>query len=291
MPHPLLLLLLLASLTHSLGQTSGKPDSEQLKTDTITCFTLPNIPSTLRTPNARAEYLIAHYWDNVNFADAHYAHHKPLMEQAWVNYIDLLPYLTPTKATEALKNLFRQASASQECFLLMASLAEKYLYETNSPMRNEEYYLPVLEALITSPHLTDAEKIRPHARKELALKNRIGTQATDFTYTLPTGETGTLHTLEAPYILLYFNNPDCHTCHEVSRKLQQSTLIRQLSTNGLLKILSFYPDDNHPIRTQQLYDLKRFPTLYLLNSTKLILLKDATPEQIEKRLERIKNEE
>ena len=32
-------------------------------------FTLPEIPTFLTDPAGRADYLVRHYWDNVNFAD------------------------------------------------------------------------------------------------------------------------------------------------------------------------------------------------------------------------------
>ena len=59
-------------------------------TDTIRVFTLPEIPSMLTAPEARADYLVNNYWKNVNFADPNYAKHSDLIEQAWVDYCDIL---------------------------------------------------------------------------------------------------------------------------------------------------------------------------------------------------------
>ena len=74
-------------------------------------------------------------------------------------------------------------------------------------MRNEEFYIPVLEAMIASPVLNETEKIRPQARLKLAQKNRIGTKALNFTYTLASGAQGSLYQLKAEYLLLFINNP------------------------------------------------------------------------------------
>ncbi len=54
-------------------------------------------------------------------------------------------------------------------------------------MRNEEFYIPVLDAMLASPVLEEIEKVRPKARRELAQKNRIGTKALNFNYTLASG--------------------------------------------------------------------------------------------------------
>ena len=61
-------------------------------------------------------------------------------------------------------------------------LFEKYLYDPNSPMRNEELYIPALEAMIASERLGEADKVRARYRLELARRNRPGTPATDFRY-------------------------------------------------------------------------------------------------------------
>ena len=42
-----------------------------------------------------------------------------------------------------------------------SEMMEKYLYDPNSPLRNEEMYIAVLEYLTESSSLSDVEKIRP----------------------------------------------------------------------------------------------------------------------------------
>lgn len=87
-------------------------------------------------------------------------------------------------------------------------------------MRNEEFYIPVLEAMIASPVLNETEKIRPQARLKLAQKNRIGTKALNFTYTLASGAQGSLYQLKAEYLLLFINNPGCQACTETIEGLK-----------------------------------------------------------------------
>ena len=154
-------------------------------------------------------------------------------------------------------------------------------------MRNEEFYIPVLEAMAASPVLEEIEKVRPKARLELAQKNRIGTKAINFTYTL-------------------INNPGCHACTETIEGLKQAPIISQLIKEKKLIVLSIYPDEElddwrkhlnefpkewingydkkFTIKEKQLYDLKAIPTLYLLNKEKTVLLKDATAQAIEEYL-------
>lgn len=300
---PLLCILLLCACKS--GNASGLNHKETHK-DTITTFTLPAIPPMLTAPELRADFLVKHYWDNVNFADTNYIHHPEITEQAWADYCDILNHVPLETAQEAMRHTIERTNADKKVFTYITDLADKYLYDPNSPMRNEEFYIPVLEEMISSPVLEEIEKVRPKARLELAMKNRPGTQALNFTYTLSSGAQGSLHQLKADYLLLFINNPGCHACAETIESLKQSPIISKLIKEKRLILLSLYPDEelnewrkhlnefpqewinaydkNFTIRDQQLYDLKAIPTLYLLDKEKTVLLKDATAQAIEEHL-------
>ena len=277
------------------GNASSQSKSETPQ-DTIKSFTLPTIPPMLTAPEQRADFLVKHYWDNVNFADTNYIHHPEVTEQAWADYCDLLNHVPLETAHEAMRKMIDRSNADKKVFAYFTDLADKYLYDPNSPMRNEEYYIPVLEAMIASPILDETEKIRPQARLQLAQKNRIGTKALNFTYTLASGAQGNLYQLKADYILLFINNPGCHACTETIEGLKNAPFINQLLKEKKLILLSVYPDEEldewrkhlsefpkewingydkkFAIKEQQLYDLKAIPTLYLLNKEKTVLLKE-----------------
>lgn len=274
--------------------------------DTIKTFTLPSIPPMLTSPEVRADYLVKHYWDNVNFADTNYIHHPDITEQAWADYCDILNHVPLETAQEAMRNTIERTYADRKVFDYITDLADKYLYDPNSPMRNEEFYIPVLDAMLDAPLLKDIEKVRPKARRELAQKNRIGTKALDFNYTSASGTQSSLYRQKADYTLLFINNPGCHACTETIEELKQATVINQLLEQKRLIILSIYPDEEvdewrkhlndfpkewlngydkkFAIKEKQLYDLKAIPTLYLLNKDKVVLLKDAPTRAIEEYL-------
>ena len=169
-------------------------------------------------------------------------------------------------------------------------------------MRDESLYIPVLESILAAPVFDEVNKIRPAHLLELALKNRVGEPATDFTYTLADGKTGTLYNVKADYLLLFFYNPDCHACKEITGQLLSSPLISGLQTNKKLKILAVYPDEDLEawrkhipdvpaewinsydntvsLKNDEIYDLKAIPTLYLLDKNKKVILKDVTLNQL-----------
>ncbi|WP_455607156.1 DUF5106 domain-containing protein [Bacteroides sp.] len=281
--------------------------AEDIKSDSTKIFALPVIPALLNTPESRADYLVRHYWENVDFADTTYLDHREVMEQAWVDYIDIMKLVPEETAISAIKQMYKDAGKKKKVFFFFTDLAEKYLYDPNSPMRNEELYIPVLDAMLESSVLDDTEKILPKGRRELAEQNRLGRQAEDFTYTLVSGKSGTLYGVKADYTLLFINNPGCHACEEGIKELKQAPAINKEFEAGNLKILSVYPDEDKEewerhlsdfpkewingydkklmIKEKNLYDLKAIPTLYLLDKNKKVLLKDAVVGQIEQYLQ------
>jgi hypothetical protein len=281
--------------------------AEDIKSDSTKIFALPVIPALLNTPESRADYLVRHYWENVDFADTTYLDHREVMEQAWVDYIDIMKLVPEETAISAIKQMYKDAGKKKKVFFYFTDLAEKYLYDPNSPMRNEELYIPVLDAMLESSVLDDTEKILPKGRRELAEQNRPGRQAEDFTYTLVSGKSGTLYGVKADYTLLFINNPGCHACEEGIKELKQAPAINKEFEAGNLKILSVYPDEDKEewerhlsdfpkewingydkklmIKEKNLYDLKAIPTLYLLDKNKKVLLKDAVVGQIEQYLQ------
>lgn len=300
---PILCLFLLCSCKSGNATSQNKNEVAQ---DTITTFTLPAIPVMMTAPDQRADYLVKHYWDNVNFADTNYIHHPEITEQAWADYCDILNHVPLETAQKAMRETIDRTNVDKKMFNYFTDLADKYLYDPNSPLRNEEFYIPVLEAMVASPVLEEIEKVRPEARLKLAQKNRIGTKALNFTYTLASGAQSTLYQLNTDYILLFINNPGCHACEETIAALKNAPIISQLIEQKRLTVLSIYPDEElnewkkhlnefpkewinaydkkFALREQQLYDLKAIPTLYLLNKDKKVLLKDAPAQAIEEYL-------
>ena len=294
-------LLLLMCYACKSGNVSGQQDAK--KSDSIKEFVLPNIPITYTEPAKRAEYLVMHYWDNFDFSDTAYIHHPEITEQAWTNYINILTYVPLQQARQSMEKMMQQAGQEKKVYVYFTELADKYLYDPNSPYRNEEFYIPVLESMTSTVLLNKVEKINPTFRLELANKNRVGNKAIDFTYTLESGKQGTLYSLSSDYILIYFNNPGCHACEEITQELDKSLRIQYMLSQKKLIILSMYPDENlfewknylnnYPstwisgydkdlaIQDKKLYDLKAIPTLYLLDKNKTVLLKDTTVPAIE----------
>ena len=293
--------LLLVLWTAGCSHAGTRPQSQQR--DTVVQFRMPDIPAAITNPGDRADYLTYHYWDHFNFADTTLIGRADITEQAFADFLSVLPYAQEQQ--RAVDRLFERAADNPGMLYHFISLAELYLYEPNSPMRNDELFLLVLQALTNSDRLDETDKLRPRALLELVQRNRPGTVAADFVYTLRDGRQGRLSDLKSPCTLIFFNDPECSDCKRVKRYLQGSPVVRRAIAEGRLTLLAvsvegatpawreavvpsdwiWSCDEAQQISEEQRYDLKAIPTLYLLDAGKRVLLKDATVEAVEQRLQ------
>lgn len=170
------------------------------------------------------------------------------------------------------------------------SLAEKYLYEPNSPYYNDEVYLYFLkyEAKFHFRNVSQSARFKRHYN--MLQKNNIGTPATNFTYETQKGNKGTLYAVDAKYLILFFNDPTCGECKMVKEEL----VSKQNALDSLgVKVFAVYIDDNpaewrnaaYPaqwingyapeIDADDLYNIRALPCLYLLDNKKQVIFKDS----------------
>ncbi len=272
-------------------------------------FALPEIPLLIAGTQEGAIYLSKHYWDLFPFTDTQLISQPDITEQGFVDYIQLLNEIPYDHAVNSIRIMLDKAKVEHAMYNHLASLFEKYLYEPNSPFRNDELYIPVLENTLKSGLLSDSNQSVYSFQQEMILKNRPGSQATDFIYTLSNGDKGSMHAIESDYLIIFYTNPDCPTCARVTQEMENSSILKSIfslnsSDKKLLTILSIYPDsnldfwckmlpkmpknnwmnaydDDTQITNNKLYDIKAIPTLYLLDRDKIVRLKDTSLEEIE----------
>ena len=267
-------------------------------------FTLPAIPDTLQTVESRSSYLVAHYWDRFSFADSLQFMNQPeMVEQALVDYVDLFRLVPAAEAENSLSALMDQASVTLNGFLFFYNTLEKYLYDATSPMRNEALFIPVLQKMMASNKLSDDDKLRPAMLLKSVSKNKVGSMAADFSYTKPDGSQHRLSEVQTPLTLLLFFDPECDDCHQVIMRLEKTDVLNQLTADRQLTVLAVYPGENkrlwqtmaqhmlptweigmdksQTIYNKELYDILGFPSMYLLDQQKTVILKDASLTALE----------
>lgn len=291
---------------HDTGNTVGNSDTATAGNVAANAgnkvhYTRPEIPLVMTDSGQRAAYYVQHYWDGYSLADTAFIH-SDATELLYADFIDALQHATLEARSSALRAMMIHAEADSIAYTRFCALSEKYLYDPNSPMRNEDYYLPVLEQMLASARLSETDKLRPADRLKQALKNRPGMVAPDFTYVTPTGAKGRMRELKADYTLLFFYDPDCSNCRAYEKELAENPAFVKLQQSGRLRVLAVYADENKgewlqkaeqmppdwivgwneqgDIYGNQLYEIRATPTMYLLDKQKKVILKDAPLEQV-----------
>lgn len=180
---------------------------------------LPAIAPSSLSDDAKRDYLRWHYWDRFDFADTLFIREVDTVQmvEAYVRWIALISD-RPTDGVP-MDSLMRRASASRPMLDYFTMLAELVIHDPNSPLRNDEFYIPVLRAVLASPYYDEYERIGPSYDLDMAMQNRIGERANDFRYTLASGATGTLYGVKAEYVLLFINNPGCPMCKQLREQI------------------------------------------------------------------------
>ena len=264
-------------------------------------FPYPQIPSMMTEPQQRATYLLMHYWDNVDFNDMKLVANDDFMEQGFVNYLSVLPIVDALTAERSVEAMMKRAEVNGVAYKKLVNIAEKYLFEPNSPMVNDEMYIMFLNQVLKTSVLTKVEKARFEYQHRVVMKNRVGSVATDFIYMDKDGKTGSLHQLKAEETLLVFYDPECDNCAEIIEKLRYDRRLNSKIMSGKLRVLAVYAGDNRTLWEQHLakmptnwlvgravskiqplglYVLRAMPAIYLLDKDKKVVKKEAVPENL-----------
>ena len=305
----LLLMMTLCVTACAPGGKAGKADGRQ--TDSVTAvtggFTYPEVPVMITDPVEKRKYVVRHYWDGFDFGDTLTVGDRNISEEAFARQIGMLMEFgtDETLTSESMDNLcsgMEKYAYSRRVFM---DMADNYLYNPNSPYYNERIYLAYLQRMLESLFTNEAEKSRLVFRRDLVGRNMPGTAATDFHYYLENGERRSLvdTKTKGDYLLLVFYAPGCQSCKETMDAMVGDRLLDEAVRRGRLAVLAVYtegdekewkescnelPDawikgnDRREVLDNALYDLKATPSLYLLDSRKKVVLKDAPYGEIRK---------
>lgn len=229
---------------------------------------------------------------------------QALFEQ-YVNDLQTLPL---SEAFRRQDSVMRDAERDSATWQQLVKLQEFFIFDPNSPYRNEELYIPVVDHMLNSPHATQEQQAYARWCAPRIILNRPGTAAADFSFMTRNGRTHTLYgTIDQRPVrprrtLLFFSNPGCPNCKEITEALAADPTIQAMISSGELLVLNIYPDSDiqawldylpdYPdtwvcgydpdqvLNSNTHYWLRAIPSLYLLDEGKRVILKDAPLERI-----------
>lgn len=254
-------------------------------------YSYPDIPDSIVGDVERAAYMAEHFWDNADLNDT-------LLLQQPKRALDLIFLLHVCAETEPPKTIIRKtvekfvSDKGQIGKLLF--WFNRYLHNTQSPMYDDELYLLFIETLMQAnafgANTDDLSEIR-----DLLRRNRTGYTAENFVFADMSGKDWHLFDLTADRILLLFYNPDCSRCQKTISEITADSYGSDLMHSGALKIVAVCPwgdyddwkksscpdgwlcgfDTEADIAAKRLYDIQQLPSIYILDSEKRVVVKEA----------------
>ena len=273
------------------------------------------VPSVISSQQEIVEYLAQNYWNGITepsreyLCDSLYVSgvEKSVVEQKFADGTYILNNASLDIALKSVEKLYdrvlscEKSNPQSNVFETFVSLAQKYFYDANSPLRNEELDLPFVSRYASYEGLMDVERKKYEREARLCALNRLGTKATDFRFCDKRGKIRNLYSIDADMTLVFFSNPGCGACKEIMNVLKEDATISSLIRNGVMKVLNIYIDEDleawrsympiYPeewynafdpdlsIRNDETYNIRAIPSLYLLDKEKNVLMKDV-PENV-----------
>ena len=280
-------------------------------------FPVAEVPGIYAGDQAGAfEYLAEHFWDDFTDTSSAYPCDTSLVngvkkedvEQAFADFTGVLQTVDFQLAKKSVAVLFDKAAACEEAdtssnvMESITGLVERYLYDPNSPLRNEDLYAVYARKLSGYPGIPEEKRAVYEYDVKMCALNSIGSPAADFIFSDAAGHVMSLYDIDAEYTLLFFSNPGCHACEGIIKVLSEQLSASALIASGRLAVvnvyidedltawydyMSIYPEDwyngydpNGIIRSDVLYNVRAIPSLYILDRDKTVLMKDAPDQRV-----------
>ena len=232
---------------------------------------------------------------------------QKLEEQMGI-YATLLESISLEQAKSSISEFFNKIEennridTSSNILNAISMIVAKYFYDPNSPLRNEDIYLPYIQKLASSELIPESMRQAYLYDAKMCALNQVGSKSANFEFTTLENKIYSLYGIKSPYSILFFSNPGCQACKEIIEVLTSNYKIADLLKEGILSVVNIYIDhdidewlayaDTYPkewyngydhkyiIRTDRIYNVRAIPSLYLLDKDKKVIMKDAIPENI-----------
>ena len=298
-----------ASCSMSAKNSSTSESNVDVTASVIPDLQLPDIPQNLTIPQERAAYLLAHYWDNMNWADSILIENDYFMEQSMSTYFDLFNHVSKNEISPAVDRMIEQAAVNPNAIEKICSIADIYLYDTQSPIMNEDYYRIIVESLLKSKKTSDYRTIILQAVLDDLSKNAVGQKASSFVVITRDGKKTELKKLlnQSGRTILFFYDPDCEDCAMAESLMKSNVALNSAISSGALKVVAICPfsvdnkdwkqhastlpetwtigySPNGQVDEESIYVFRSYPTIYLIDNKGIVLSKDIKYETLREQI-------
>lgn len=265
----------------------------------LTLFLLFSCNNKSGTQEDSAQVDTSSFWTSLLKQDSLIWEKDDVLDQEMANYIYSLENLDSLEIVKSINGAAFSLENSDNLYKFWDKI-DHYAYHPNSPLRNDEFSLILFQELVKIPHIKESYKVRYNLIINNLKKNRSGYLANDFIINDDLGNKISLYDINSPLLVVIFYDPSCHTCQDIIRQLGGSQILSNLIQQKKVNVLSVNvmpsdsmstlvkeipnewikgTDHSQSVINKELYNILAYPTIYILDQDKKVILKDADLKQ------------
>lgn len=265
---------------------------------------LPNPPREIYGNQRQMQMFIAnHLYDNYAWEDERMIN-TPIALNKHKQFANILYFLDAEASEPYLRTALKAAHANDKVYFSFFDKMEEILGATKSVYRVEGLYIIMLKDALAYDKIDKVRKTRYEAELKHLDKNLDGSILPNFNLLMANGDTTTLYDIKSPYILLYFQHPECPTCRQVRGVLKDYPMLNKAIDEGKIVVLTVYFEKDkkvfenylkneanprwlnswnydNQIEKEELFYLVTIPYMFLIDKDKRVIKKDILYNEIE----------
>lgn len=226
-----------------VSEVSSTPADEMGVISIEPLFEYPVAPEEMTGLQEKTDYLMQHFWDEMNFKSKKTVNQIALND-AFAVYCSAMPYASKEEVHKSVDALVKKLKKNPTLLLQFTMAAEENLYGKRATIWLDEIYLKFLDTLVASKKIDKVRKLRYADQRTKLQNSQIDAVLPFKEYTSPDGYTKKLNLGSTPVTLIEFGNPDCDDCRKVRNLLEVDLKVRKWVEDKNLAIAFILPEDD-----------------------------------------------
>ena len=257
-------------------------------------FEYPVSPEEIVTLSDKSNWLMQHFWDNMDFKKKG-AVNQSALNDAFKVYSLPMQWAEKAEVDKSVASLLDKIQKNPTLLLQFTKAAESSLYSERADIWIDEVYLKFLDAFLKNKKIPEIRK-RRYERQMRQISNSLnGSIAPSFDFTTPTGTPGKFQPIGV-FTIIEFGDPDCDDCRHAKLRMETDVRFSSLVERGLVNVLFILPDPVDGWQTKMtdypanwvtgasdtvsdILDLRLTPSFYVIGKDGKIMEKNVSVDQ------------
>lgn len=223
-----------------LAMASAIPSFAQQYIEIEPLFEYISAPEELSTLNEKSDYLVEHFWDNMNFKAAN-AVDQTALNHAFKVYSTPLRFAEKNKASASVDKLIESLSKNPTLMLQFTKAAEENIYGPRSEVWIDELYVKFLQALVKNKKIQQPRKEKYVKQLTMLEASALGNKAPTFSFENLKGGESSYFPMATPSILI-FADPSNTDWRLARLRMETNAQLNQAVEKGKINVLFIVPE-------------------------------------------------